>query len=70
MSASRPKIKRNEATVNENALAGHVDDAAGMLRSLAKVGKITVNPETKYSYSGQQREEKSSRENVPKESET
>lgn len=49
MSAIRPKISRNEATVKEKALAGHVDDAAGMSRSLAKMGMMTVNPETKYS---------------------
>jgi hypothetical protein len=52
MSASRPKIKRNDATVKEKALAGHVDEAAGMCKSLARVGRMTVNPETKYSYLG------------------
>ena len=50
MSAVRPKIKRKLATVKEKALAGHVDDAAGMFKSLVKVGKMTVKPETKYSY--------------------
>ena len=50
MSASRAKTIRNEATVNENALAGHVEDAAGMCSLVTRVGRITVNPETKYSY--------------------
>jgi hypothetical protein len=50
MSASRPKIKRNDATLKENALAGQVVDAAGMYSSVVKVGRMTVKPETKYSY--------------------
>ncbi len=50
MSAIRPKINRKLATVRENALAGQVDEAAAMSRSVAKVGRITVNPETKYSF--------------------
>jgi hypothetical protein len=49
MSANLPKIRRKEATVKEKALAGHVDDAAGMCKSSDKVGRMTVNPETKYS---------------------
>lgn len=50
MSASRPKINRNAATVSENTLAGHVRDASGISRSTDKVGNKTVKPETKYSY--------------------
>jgi len=50
MSAALPKIKRKLATVSEKALAGHVDDAAGMSRSLTSVGRMTVKPDTKYSY--------------------
>ena len=53
MSASRAKTRRNDATVNEKALAGHVDDAAGIWSFVARVGRITVNPETKYSYFSQ-----------------
>jgi len=49
MSANLPKIRRKEATVNENALAGHVEEAAGICKSVARVGRMTVNPETKYS---------------------
>ena len=49
MSAARPKINRKLATVKENALAGHVEDAAGIFKSLVKVGRMTVKPETKYS---------------------
>jgi len=50
MSAVRPKMRRKLATVKEKALAGHVEDAAGILRSLVRVGRMTVNPETKYSF--------------------
>lgn len=49
MSAALPKTRRKDAAVKEKALAGHVDEAAGMLKSEASVGKMTVNPETKYS---------------------
>jgi hypothetical protein len=49
MSPNRPKIKRKLATVNEKALAGHVDDAAGISKSLVSVGRMTVKPDTKYS---------------------
>lgn len=49
MSASRAKTRRKDATVSENALAGHVDDAAGIFSLVTRVGRITVNPETKYS---------------------
>jgi hypothetical protein len=45
ISASRPKIRRKDARVRENALAGHVVPAAEMLRSVARVGRMTVNPE-------------------------
>jgi hypothetical protein len=51
ISASRPKINRNDPLVKEKALAGHVSDADGILRSLITVGRMTLNPETKYSYS-------------------
>jgi hypothetical protein len=49
MSAHLPKMSRKAATVNEKALAGHVVDAAGISRLFARVGRMTVNPETKYS---------------------
>jgi hypothetical protein len=49
MSATRPKIRRKLARAREKALAGHVEADVGMSRSLVRVGKITVNPETKYS---------------------
>jgi hypothetical protein len=42
-------MRRKAATVNENALAGHVAEAWAMLRSLVKVGRMTEKPETKYS---------------------
>jgi hypothetical protein len=51
MSARRAKTMRNEATVSEKALAGHVDEAAGICSLVTRVGRMTVNPETKYSYS-------------------
>jgi len=52
MSAVRPKVRRKLATVNEKALAGHVNDVAGILRSCTSVGRITVKPDTKYSCVG------------------
>jgi hypothetical protein len=50
MSAKRPNINRKEATTRENALAGHVADAAGISRLVVSVGRITVKPDTKYSW--------------------
>ena len=41
---------RKEAVTKENALAGHTAEACGMSSSLIKVGKSTLKPETKYSY--------------------
>ena len=49
MPAIRPEGKRNADTTRENAFAGQVLVAGGMLRSFATVGKMTLNPETKYS---------------------
>ena len=46
----RPNGRRKEEVTSENAAAGHVLEAAGMLSSLATVGMITVKPLTKYSY--------------------
>jgi hypothetical protein len=50
MSAKRPKKSRKQDTTREKALAGHVCEADGMCNSLARVGIMTLKPETKYSY--------------------
>ena len=66
MSAALPKIRRKLATVSEKALAGHVDDAAGISRSLTRVGRMTVKPDTKYSYQTSVRGQGNWRMKLPK----
>jgi hypothetical protein len=43
-------MSRNDARVNEETLAGQVRDSSGISRSVDMMGKMTVKPETKYSY--------------------
>ena len=49
ISARRPKGRKNAAETRAKALAGQTAEDCGIERSLIKVGKMTLKPETKYS---------------------
>ena len=49
ISARRPKGSRNAAETKAKALAGQTAEACGIERSLTRVGRMTLKPETKYS---------------------
>ena len=53
MSATRPKINKKLASVNEKAEAGHVEEVLEISNSFARVGRTTIKPETKYSYANE-----------------
>jgi len=50
MSAKRPKKRRELPAVSAKTLAGHIAEASGISSSRESVGRMTLNPEIKYSW--------------------
>jgi hypothetical protein len=45
MSVIRPKMRRVEVTTSDNAVEGHIAEAAGRSSSATRVGRSTFDPE-------------------------